>query len=86
MLFYHVWKFPHLHYQASVATLRQRVSYRMQHEHDASDATLQVLEQQLMSMEPLSNKELAHCISIDTEQEIDPAKLVDEIRHLNQAE
>ena len=74
-----------LHYQASVATLRQRVSHRMQREQDASDATLQVLEQQLTSVEPLSHDELTHSISIDTEQELDLAKLVDEIRHLHQA-
>ena len=73
-----------LHYQASVATLRQRVSHRMLHEHDASDATLQVLEQQIASVEPLCNEELTHCINIDTEQELDLAKLVDEIHHLHQ--
>jgi predicted kinase len=73
-----------LHYQARVDTLRQRVNHRMQSEHDASDATQQVLENQIKTAEPLNDDELLHSISINTEQTIDIPTLLKQINTLTQ--
>src|SRR5262249_34516588 len=39
--------------------LRERVMKRLEHEHDASEATIDVLEHQLAHADPLSSEELA---------------------------
>lgn len=73
-----------LHYQARVETLRQRVNRRMHNEHDASDATQQVLENQIKSVEPLDDDEVLHSISINTEQALDIPRLLEQISHITQ--
>ncbi len=50
-------------------SLRQRVAQRLAQGGDASDATPQVLEQQLASREPLSASEQAVAIQVDTDAE-----------------
>jgi hypothetical protein len=74
-----------LHYETDIKTLRQRVRQRMEKERDASDATLQVLEQQITTREILDNEELSKSISINTEQEINIPQLLKKIRHVTQA-
>jgi aminoglycoside phosphotransferase family enzyme/predicted kinase len=45
---------------APVAALRERVTRRLEHEHDASEATLDVLDHQLETQEPLGADELPY--------------------------
>ena len=54
-----------LHYTASPETLRQRVKNRMENEQDASDATLEVLEHQLINHEALTEEN--NVVEINTE-------------------
>ncbi len=54
--------------RAAEAVLRQRVARREQAGSDASEATLEVLERQRASAEPLAGDELACCVAIDTER------------------
>ncbi|MDO9188318.1 MAG: ATP-binding protein, partial [Sulfurimicrobium sp.] len=56
-----------LHLQAEEATLRQRIASRQDQGKDASEATLQVLEQQLRSSETLTAEEAASAWVLDTE-------------------
>jgi len=67
-------------YTASPDTLRSRVSQRMQNEKDASDATPEVLQQQLEHQEPVGPHEKALTITIDTETDIDSSQLIRQIR------
>jgi aminoglycoside phosphotransferase family enzyme/predicted kinase len=53
--------------QAPAATLRARVAQRLQQGSDPSDATLQVLEHQLASFEPLTADEEVFTIRVDTD-------------------
>jgi hypothetical protein len=48
--------------------LRERVQQRKQHGHDASEADIAVLENQLRNSEPLDGKEFSVTIEVDTEQ------------------
>jgi len=68
-----------MHYRASVETLRKRVKLRTQHGTDASDATLEVIEQQIDGYEPLSNDEKKFTIEIDTEKDIDIKAIIKRI-------
>jgi predicted kinase len=63
---------------ASASSLRQRICQR---EHDASDADLAILENQLSHFTPLSADELPYSITIDTEQPLDLAQLLGRIEH-----
>ncbi|MEZ6061343.1 MAG: AAA family ATPase [Planctomycetaceae bacterium] len=47
---------------ADADELRKRVEYRQHHQHDASEADVQVLEAQLADAEPLTSFEQAHCV------------------------
>lgn len=58
-----------LNFQASEPTLRERIMARTAAGHDASEADLQVLAQQLQTREPLGEDELPYCINIDSETE-----------------
>ena len=49
---------------ADEQTLRQRVADRMSRDNDASDADVKVLEQQLLSQEPLTPTEWKHVVDI----------------------
>ncbi len=58
-----------LDFQAEIPMLRARIQQRSQHGKDASEATLAVLEQQLVSAEPLTNDEQPQAVTIDTATE-----------------
>jgi predicted kinase len=58
-------------YHADEAILKQRVVDRAQRKDDVSDATLEVLHNQLQSYEPLTNEEQSVTIEIDTSQPVD---------------
>jgi len=58
-----------LDFQAPPQILRQRIRKREQAGTDASEATLAVLERQLLTAEPLSADERLRSMSIDTETE-----------------
>jgi predicted kinase len=47
--------------QSSPAQLRARITTRLENEHDASEATLEVLEQQMLWIEPLDTDE-SNCL------------------------
>jgi hypothetical protein len=53
-----------LNCHADEQTLRQRIADRMSRDSDASDADVNVLQQQLSSHEPLSPLELKHVVDI----------------------
>ena len=57
-----------LDFTAPEQLLRSRVNQRMQHGHDASDADIAVLENQLRNSEPLNDCELTFAIEVDTGQ------------------
>jgi len=57
---------------ASPATLKQRIERRRKSDTDASEATIDVLKTQQNQAEPLSTEERRHCITIDSEEVIDP--------------
>ena len=61
--------------EAPAAVLRERVSARRHAGGDPSDATLEVLESQLASREPLGEDERPDAITIDTTTAIDAAAL-----------
>ncbi|MBU3724178.1 MAG: aminoglycoside phosphotransferase [Burkholderiaceae bacterium] len=52
--------------RATVEECRARILQRHQRQNDASDADLQVLEQQLKEADPLSVDELRHCVEVKT--------------------
>lgn len=62
--------------EASEASLRKRVVSR---QHDASDADIAVLEHQLRELTPLTNDEMPHAVSVNTELDIDKAVLLKRI-------
>ncbi|HEX4585619.1 MAG TPA: AAA family ATPase [Burkholderiaceae bacterium] len=53
--------------EASLATLRDRITRRLRQRSDPSDATPQVLEHQVETFEPLTAQERAFTIRIDTD-------------------
>lgn len=59
--------------------LRSRILNRNQHERDASEATLAVLDHQLTIAEPLTDEEVLHAIVLDSTTNIDLDKLVKSI-------
>jgi hypothetical protein len=56
------------HAEASEATLRGRIARRAATELDASEATVEVLDHQLKTQEPLSADEQAQVLVFDTER------------------
>lgn len=58
-------------FQASEQALYQRVSLRQQQGDDASEATADVLRQQMLSAQPLSVSEQHDVITVDTERDND---------------
>jgi predicted kinase len=54
-----------LDFQATPEVLRRRILARQREGRDASDADLQVLQQQLAARQPLAEHELAHALVID---------------------
>ena len=65
-----------LNFKASEETLRKRVKQRAQHGSDISDATLEVLENQIAGYEPLLHAEQQFTIEVDTEKGIDIERIV----------
>ncbi len=68
-----------LEFTARPDTLRRRI---MERKHDASDANLEILEQQLLHWQALADTEHGHAISIDTEVPYDVSALLDRIRSI----
>lgn len=66
--------------EAPVETLRERIRKRATDGGDASEATLAVLDYQLRSVEPLTDEEAAHAISIDTSADHDTGSWIQEIQ------
>ena len=58
--------------RTSEATMRSRVALRAQLGQDASDAGIDVLENQLRNHEPLSEEEIVHAITVDGEAGMNP--------------
>lgn len=71
-----------LDFQAPVEILRQRIKGREQAGTDASEATLAVLERQLVSAEALTAGERLRSMRIDTENKETPEKLSPALRVL----
>ena len=67
-------------YQSNIATLKQRIKKRAKAGQDASDATVQVLEHQVKTRQPLSASELDRTITIDSDKNPDPNALTRAIR------
>ncbi len=68
-----------LSYTAAAATLRSRVDKRARSGSDISDATVAILEHQLVAREPLTADERLCDLEIDTEQTIDIEQLLAQI-------
>jgi hypothetical protein len=60
-----------LDFTADPESLRQRVISRSQQKDAISEATLEILENQLESYQPLTAAEQHHCIDIDTRWSVD---------------
>jgi aminoglycoside phosphotransferase family enzyme/predicted kinase len=69
-----------LAFEADEELLKRRVEQRAREGEDVSDATVTVLQQQLVSNEPISETEQAYTIVIDTGSEIDIDNIVEQIR------
>lgn len=74
-----------LSFDAPESVLRDRVRRREQHERDASEATLAVLDQQLRHREPLEESERADAVEIDTTRTDTGDKMIARVRKLIQA-
>jgi aminoglycoside phosphotransferase family enzyme/predicted kinase len=72
-----------LEFTAKPETLRRRI---MERKHDASDANLEILEQQLLHWQPLAEDEHDYVVSINTEETYDVTALLDRIRSTAQGQ
>ncbi len=72
-----------LHYQAGENVLRQRITDRLNHAHDISDATLDVLDKQLETVDALTEEEDAISIKVNTERSLNIPQLVERITKLS---
>jgi uncharacterized protein len=70
-------------FEAAPAVLRERVTRRLREAADASEATLEVLEHQLRSAEPLSDEERPRSIIIETDKAVDMAAVVRRVAALS---
>ncbi|MGD8524873.1 MAG: AAA family ATPase [Thioalkalispiraceae bacterium] len=68
-----------LAYQAPVEALRQRIKQRTELGADVSDATLETLEHQLTSYEPLSEKEKRFSIEIASDGHMDIDAIIEQL-------
>ena len=68
-----------LAYEAEEAILKQRVEQRARRGDDVSDATIEILQQQLENCEPLSAAEQAYTIVIDTSDDVDIDAIAEQI-------
>jgi aminoglycoside phosphotransferase family enzyme/predicted kinase len=69
-------------FKASEQELYRRIEQRQQLKNDASEATLDVLKQQLASAQPLSADELNCTITVDTEMSNALDQLFDEVNNI----
>ncbi len=69
-------------YTAVASTLRSRVDRRARNGSDISDATVAILEHQLMASEPLTPDERRYALEIDTEQAVDIEQVLKQIDHV----
>lgn len=65
-----------LDFQASTAELVRRIQIRETLDDDASDASTDVLNHQLLTADPFTDDELDHVIAINTEHEAEAAELL----------
>lgn len=64
---------------ASDATVRKRVRHREEQGADASEATVSVLEQQLLHQEPFSSSEQSHVLHIKNDERLNRERLKEEL-------
>jgi predicted kinase len=69
-----------LAFRAHAETLRRRVARRSAQADDASEADLAVLHGQLATLEPLTAEEQASTLTIDTEAQQAPQRLLAAVR------
>ena len=65
--------------QASESTLRSRISERARRQNDPSEATLEVLDHQIRTREPLTQDEVTLAIRIDSDSPLDIQRLASRI-------
>lgn len=65
-----------LNFHADIDTVRQRILARESLGQDVSDATVEVMERQFATAEPLDETELAHTIDVNTERPLNPQALM----------
>ena len=70
-----------LAFEAEKGILSERIEHRVHKGEDASDATLAVLEQQILTMEALTQEELEHAIVLDTGAKLDIDGLCKQIQY-----
>lgn len=70
-----------LDFNASEEVLSERISIRQAQKHDASEATIDVLHQQMQSAEPLSENERDYVVSVDTYNILDTIEKMWGITH-----
>ncbi len=68
-----------LDFRAPIELLRHWITERQTSDLDASEADLSVLDHQLRSHEPLSEEELPHVITVNTEHEVDVTEVIDKL-------
>ncbi len=71
-----------LDFTAPASLLRERVEQRRRHGHDASEADVAVLENQLRYGEALDGAERAEVIAVDTGRAIDVGKIIKRLENL----
>lgn len=71
-----------LDFTASVTTLQQRIARRQQLQNDASEATAEILQQQLAGAEAFSTNEREYIITVDTEHQDIHTVLLQKISNL----
>lgn len=73
-----------LDFTADVATLQLRIAQRRQLQNDASEATVEILERQLVTAEAFDSREGEYIIAVDTEQPRAHTQLLEQIDALLQ--
>ena len=73
-----------LHTHAPVSLLRKWIKERALGNKDASEATVEVLEKQILHHDPLDKKELIYTVEFNTENPITPQEILDKIHTINE--
>jgi len=74
-----------LYFRADEKVLRERVVERAQAGEDVSDATLQVLEQQIENLEAIDDQEQNYSLQVDSQAAVDIQALIKQISSMLQA-